>query len=348
MYRASLKRMGPMGMMRFIILGLLLQSSVGYGHALAPSLLSVTLSTDTEGWVVWKEPSNRARGSELAPVFPAGCKRQQDPTISLEGNAVEYRWPLRCDRSLMGRRILIQGLDESPLSVLVEVSGPHGHYGSQLLGREQPFFRLPAQTETTASAWQTVTTYLSSGIYHLWSGWDHLLFVFALFVLLKKTPGVLLGAVTAFTVGHSVTLAAVSLGWIGVNSQWVEQAIAVSLLFMAFELLSSQREGKGVSITRWPYLLTGGFGLLHGLGFASVLSELLSRNATKLLPLMSFNIGIEIGQCILLLLLAGLLAMGQKIPYSHIAHRVLRWRRVVVGYGIGMMSMYWLMMRGWG
>lgn len=323
---------------------LLLISSWANGHALAPSLLSVTLLTEMQGSVLWKESSNRTQGENLAPVFPSNCTRVADPDVSTEGKAVLYRWQFLCDTSLMGERISIQGLETSNLSVFVEVSGPTEEYTSKLLGRDQPSFVVPK----TYSWWREATHYVSSGIQHLWAGWDHLLFVFALFILLRKSPKVLLGAVTAFTLGHSLTLAAVSLGWMVVSSVWVEQGIALSILFMAVELLNPNKQWLGMSIKRYPYLLTVSFGLLHGLGFASVLNEMLSSNHTKLLPLISFNIGIEIGQCILLLLLAGLMVVSQKIPQQIVDKRFLLWRRVLIGYGIGMMSMYWLIIRGLG
>jgi len=217
--------------------------------------------------------------------------------------------------------------------VLVDFGDIAGNRTSTLLGSARDSFVIPHKI----TAETVVTEYGLSGILHLLLGWDHVLFVVGLFLLLRRHLRKLLLAVTAFTLGHSVTLVIVSLGFIPVGGVLIESFIALSILFLALEILNPSLQQWRFSIKKAPYFLTAGFGLIHGCGFAAVLTEMLSNKATKLLPLVSFNVGIELGQCIILLVLLVLLWVSKFVP------RRLQWSSRWIGYGMGVMSVYWLL-----
>jgi hydrogenase/urease accessory protein HupE len=188
--------------------------------------------------------------------------------------------------------------------------------------------------------WEVVQTYTLLGIEHILTGIDHLLFVLALVILVKGTRR-LLWTVTAFTIAHSITLALATLGVINVPGPPVEATIALSIVFVASEIIAQARGREGLA-ARKPWLVAFSFGLLHGLGFAGALAEVgLPQNAIPL-ALLFFNVGVEIGQ---LLFIAGVLA------FAHLAKRVAGgWVQpaavsVAAAYAIGGIASYWTIER---
>jgi len=191
---------------------------------------------------------------------------------------------------------------------------------------------------------------------------SHLLFVFGLFVLLYQQRRKMLLAVTAFTVGHSASLFVIGLDFAPAMGIWIEILIALSITFLALEILNESANANGnintnnvvFGIKNHPYRLTAFFGLIHGCGFALVLKEMLSNTSDKLLPLISFNVGIELGQCIMLVLFMGASVLlnkldylsRYKIKYPVLLKRVSRLVMPFCGYSLGVMSMYWVVLRG--
>ena len=181
--------------------------------------------------------------------------------------------------------------------------------------------------------------YLEFGIEHLLAGLDHVLFVIALMVLITDRWR-LVATITAFTIAHSITLALSTFELLQISQSAVEALIALSLLFMAVEMLS-----KTSSLTaNYPWLISFGFGLIHGLGFAGVLREVGLPDDAALWALLLFNIGLEIGQ---LMVVAACLFLGFLIRY---------WRRKITAadvslsnllpaYFIGPISVWWLLQR---
>ena len=148
------------------------------------------------------------------------------------------------------------------------------------------------------------------GVEHILFGVDHLLFVLALLILVKGWRK-LVGTITAFTVAHSITLAAATLGFVHVPSKPVEATIALSIVFVACEIVH-RRQGRSGLTETWPWVIAFSFGLLHGLGFASALREVgLPQNAIPL-ALLFFNIGVELGQLLFIGVVMAVIALAVR------------------------------------
>ena len=174
----------------------------------------------------------------------------------------------------------------------------------------RPWIEIP-----TAPGFQVVVvTYVMHGIEHILFGMDHLLFVFAL-ILIVRSRRVLLLTVTAFTLAHSITLSLATLGVVHVPGPPVEAAIALSILLLACEIIRLQR-GHTSLTARWPWVVAFSFGLLHGFGFASALTEIGLPQGDIPLALFAFNVGVEIGQLIFIGLLVGAWACAARISFS--------------------------------
>jgi hydrogenase/urease accessory protein HupE len=192
--------------------------------------------------------------------------------------------------------------------------------------------------EASAGAWEVARTYLILGVEHILFGIDHLLFVLAL-LLVVKGAGRVVATVTAFTIAHSITLAAATLGLVRVPGPPVEAMIALSIVFVAAEIVHGARGRPGLTARR-PWVVAFTFGLLHGLGFAGALSEVgLPQNAIPL-ALFFFNVGVELGQ----LLFIGAFAVAALVIARA---RILwpRWLEIAPAYPIGSIAMFWVLQR---
>ena len=217
-----------------------------------------------------------------------------------------------------------------------------------------PGFVVPAQPSLS----RVMTEYSVLGAEHIWSGLDHLLFVFGLLLLVGFGARLLI-TVTAFTVGHSITLALVTLGFLSYPVALVEFMIALSIFVLALALtkdgVSAQPSPKPGLFKRHPWWLAGGFGLLHGMGFAGALADIGLPQNNVPLALLFFNIGIEVGQAVfvLLIFIAGwVLKAPSRQPrvlartnLVKIQNRQDPWRLLLV-YGLGGLSVMWCIERG--
>jgi hydrogenase/urease accessory protein HupE len=182
------------------------------------------------------------------------------------------------------------------------------------------------------------------GVEHILLGFDHLMFVLAL-VLLVRNPGRLFGAITAFTVAHSITLAGTTFGWVRLPSSPVEAVIALSIMFVAVEIMRV-RAGKISLTAMMPWLASFAFGLLHGFGFAGALREIGMPEDAAPLALLFFNLGVEAGQvAFIAAVLLVMFAWRRFAPPSFNTPRVgdIAWRTPV--YIIGITSAYWFVER---
>jgi hydrogenase/urease accessory protein HupE len=182
-------------------------------------------------------------------------------------------------------------------------------------------------------------TYLKLGIEHIFSGIDHLLFVLGL-VLIVGPGGRLVKTITAFTLAHSITLGAATLGWVQVPQAPVEAAIALSILFLAAELAHRQRGRSGLT-AQYPWLVALTFGLLHGFGFAGALTEVGLPSQDIPPALLFFNLGVEIGQ---LAFVFTVLVVQVGIKRLSAGYQP-RWLTSVPAYGIGIMASFWCFQR---
>ncbi len=226
----------------------------------------------------------------MEPRFPETCTYIGEPITVQTGGAFVERARIRCQHGLDGERMAIAGLEGTQTDVLVRIETRNGAVWNARL--------TPAAPEVTvaaASNWFAVaSTYLGLGITHILFGVDHLLFVFCLLLLVRDTRKLLL-TVTAFTVAHSITLTAATLGIVHVPAAPVEATIALSIVFLARELLSGEANRSGVTRS-YPWVVAFSFGLLHGLGFASALAEIGLPQGEIPLALFAFNLGVELGQ----------------------------------------------------
>ena len=188
------------------------------------------------------------------------------------------------------------------------------------------------------SAWAVAATYLKLGVEHILLGVDHLLFVLALILIARNTRE-LIKAITAFTVAHSITLAGATLGFVHVPPKPVEAAIALSIAFVALEIVRA-RDGEPGIAARAPWLVAFAFGLLHGFGFAGALSEIGLPAGHIPVALLFFNVGVEIGQLLFVAVVLSLAALVRLVrrPLPH-------WAGLVPPYLIGSLAMFWVIQR---
>ena len=192
--------------------------------------------------------------------------------------------------------------------------------------------------EATPGSLQVARAYTLLGVEHILRGVDHLLFVLAL-MLLVRDKWLLVKTITAFTVAHSVTLAAATLGWMRVSQPPVEAVIALSIVFLAAELAKQGRAEAGLTV-RHPWIVAFVFGLLHGFGFAGALREVGLPESDVPLALLTFNIGVELGQ---LLFIAGVLLVLALL--GRVRTRSPAWTHAMPAYAIGTMATFWLLQR---
>ena len=292
-------------MRRLIPLALVLAASA-QAHRLAPSYLELREQRPGEFAVLWRTPEVVARGARLEPALP--CDAQGEPQHVLEASARVLRTRLVCRAGLVGQELRVDGLAGSGTDAIVHVVFADGREMRGILSAAKPSLRVPARE----SALSVAVGYLRFGALHLVSGVDHVLFVLGLLALLRGGRRLLV-AVTAFTLGHSATLVAASLGWIRMPAPPVEVAIAISLIALAAALAQPDR-GASSLLARRPALLPFGFGLLHGLGFAGALAAAGLPGHALPLALFSFNVGIELGQLALVAFAWPALALLTRLP----------------------------------
>ena len=318
------------------VLGLALAQS-SFAHRFAPSLLKVTEIATLQYNMVWKTPAQGVSNVPLQPLWPDVCEVKNASEPQLEGTGAVTSWQLDCaelgEEGLIGQTLGVSGLGANQASAMVMVSLLDGRQYQQVLNAEQPEFVVPAES----SAGEVMSDYALLGMEHIWSGIDHLLFVFGLLLLVGGGKR-LLWTITAFTVGHSITLSLVTLGYFDYPVALVEFAIALSIFVLAVELTRTERRD---ALWRNPWWLAGGFGLLHGMGFAGALAETGLPQDNVPLALLFFNVGIEIGQ---IAFIAAVLAIWYVIrkPLAPWQDRLLP----VPVYILGVLSVMWCIERG--
>ena len=315
----------------------LLVTQFAQAHRFAPSLLKVSEIGPNQYHMVWKTPAQGTSNVPLRPEWPPSCEVRNASPPQLEGTGKVSSWQLYCtdlgEDGLVGETLGISGLGANQASAMVMVALLDGRQYQEVLNAEQPEFVIPAQS----SAGEVMSDYSLLGMDHIWSGIDHLLFVFGLLLLVGGGTR-LLWTITAFTVGHSITLSLVTLGFFDYPVALVEFAIALSIFVLAVELTRTSRHDI---LWRNPWWLAGGFGLLHGMGFAGALAETGLPQDNVPLALLFFNVGIEIGQ---IAFIAAVLALWYVLrrPLATWQDRLLP----VPVYILGALSAMWCIQRG--
>ena len=311
---------------------LLLFATQGNAHEVRPGYLRIQ-QVDAETFdVLFRVPARGDLRLGLYARLPEHCQARGEPRAYQQGGAFVERWVAVCEGGITGHDVAIDGLS----ATLTDVLGRYERLdGTTQIARLTP--SNVAFTVTDSENWQEVaTTYLVLGVEHILLGIDHLLFVLALLMIVEGWRK-LVATVTAFTLAHSITLAAATLGWVHMPQSPVEAVIALSILFVAAEIVH-WRQGKPGITRQKPWLVAFTFGLLHGFGFAGALTEIGLPEHAIPLALLFFNLGVEAGQ--LLFILAVMLAwqLLRRAPLPEWA-----WRIPV--YGIGTMAAFWTIER---
>jgi hydrogenase/urease accessory protein HupE len=284
--------------------------------------------------VVFKTPMQGDLRLSLDVAF-SGKIAITEPVVSyMMDGAMLQTWRIQAIEPLTGQHVGIDGLQNTMTDALVRVEFADGRTWVQRLTPTQPHALIP----TAPNSWAVAKTYLLLGIEHILIGIDHLLFVLGVLLLARRVRPVI-GAITAFTVAHSITLAASTLGLVHVPSKPVEAVIALSIVFVAVEIIHA-RSGKAGLAARMPWVMAFGFGLLHGFGFADALSEIGMPEGQIPIALLFFNVGVEAGQ---LVFIAAMLALAALVRASRIP--LPRWGALVLPYLIGCLAMSWTIQR---
>lgn len=311
-------------------------------HALEPGFLELQHIGGEEWRVTWRKPQVAGRPMPIDALLPDNCQPRQGPAPSFDGRAFITGWIAACRGGLAGGTIHIEGLDRTRTDVLVRYTlAQQVSARAMRLTAASPGFVVPA----APSAYAVVNSYFALGVDHILKGVDHLMFVFLLLLLIRDWWK-LLAAVTSFTVAHSFSLAAASLGLIVVPAPPVEAIVALSIVFLASELLHPPGEEKRLS-ERYPWVVAFAFGLLHGLGFARALLEVGLPEGEVPLALLAFNVGVEAGQLLFIAVILGLgVALARLYPSvarSFVAPASAGLR--VVSYGFGTLAAFWVVQR---
>ncbi|MEZ5502203.1 MAG: HupE/UreJ family protein [Halioglobus sp.] len=323
-------------MLLVLVLGLC-AVQVAQAHRFAPSLLKVDETAPLQYNMVWKTPAQGVSNVPLRPVWPEACEVVNASEPQLEDTGVVTSWQLQCAKlganGLVGQTLGVAGLGANQASAMVMVTLLDGRRYQQVLDTEKSGFVVPAES----TAGDVMSDYTRLGIEHIWMGIDHLMFVFGLLLLVGGGTR-LLWTITAFTVGHSITLSLVTLGFFDYPVALVEFLIALSIFVLAVELT---RTAKHDALWRNPWWLAGGFGLLHGMGFAGALAETGLPQDNLPLALLFFNVGIEIGQLAFIFLVLAIWHVIRK-PLAPFGDRLMP----IPVYILGAMSAMWCIERG--
>ena len=312
--------------------------SLSSAHELQPGYLESRLIDKHEYSVIWKVPANRGRPMAIAARLPENCTPQMPEQPIWDGAAYVSRWRANCPGGMEGGIIQIDGLANTSTDVLVRFDYADGVNEARRLTPGNPSFTVPTQP----NPFEVARAYLLLGVEHILSGFDHLLFVLALLLLVKGSRRILL-TVTAFTVAHSLTLAVATLGLIHVGGPPVEATIALSIMFIAAEIIQS-RHGKPGLTERYPWVVAFTFGLLHGFGFAGALTELGLPQRSIPVALLLFNVGVEIGQLLFIAATFAVAALARQFA-SRINVPRPEWAWAVPPYAIGSVAAFWVIQR---
>lgn len=319
------------GLIRLTMM-LCLLPSLSWADEIRPAFLSLVEQANHHYQVTFKVPLHSGTRLSLQAQFPPQC-HQIAPIAMVQNELISnQQWEIQCPASLAGESIQIQGLANTRTDVLLRIEFEDGSLSMQRFTPAQTALTIDAPDDRTSIA----ANYTIMGIEHILIGWDHLLFVLCL-VFIAGTPKRILVTITGFTLAHSLTLLATSLNWLQVPVAPVEAVIALSILFLAAELLKPHK----TSLTwRYPALVSSTFGLIHGFGFAAVLTEIGLPQNGFVIALLFFNVGVELGQVIFisgLLIAAWLISQFWRVKQQDLLQ--------VTAYTVGTVSAFWLVER---
>ena len=301
---------------------------------LRPAYLQLTEVKQNVFSVLWKVPANGQQRLSLNVKFDNKGSVVQEPISGFVAGTHIENWQVAFSNGLPGQRISIDGLSRTSTDVLLRIEYKDGATLTHRFTPAEPHYTVTDKPTLS----QTAYTYLVLGIGHILLGIDHLLFVLALLLLIDNTRKLII-TITFFTIAHSITLSLASLNVIHIPVPPVEAMIALSIVFVASEIIRVQ-QGHDSLTFRKPWIVAFSFGLLHGLGFAAALGEIgLPDNAIPL-ALVLFNVGVEIGQLLFIFAFLLLSYLITKLDFIQAAS----WRRIPP-YLIGSLASFWVIER---
>ena len=325
-----------MKVLRAIVFGsltLLFAAPAAEAHDARPAYLEITEASAGRYEVVWRTPLLSGQRLPVELAFPAETRNVVEPVERLlSDSVVERRVVDFGSNGLAGKRIDFPGLQLTISDVLVRVTQRDGTHWTELVKPGQPWIEMRARQGVLA----ITGAYVSHGMRHILNGFDHLLFVFALMLIVRK-GSLLVKTITSFTVAHSITLGLATLGMIHVPAPPVEATIALSIMLLATEIARLSR-GLPSLTSRFPWTVAFCFGLLHGLGFAGALTEIGLPQGDVPLALLSFNVGVELGQLSFVAAVLAAYFLMMRVP---LPGRVIQYARPAAYYAIGTLSAFW-------
>jgi hydrogenase/urease accessory protein HupE len=304
-----------------------------------PGYLQLT-QLDRETYdVLWKVPAiDESTTLKAKPQFPDGTEALTEVRSTFSRGVTVQRWRIRVPDGLDGQAILFSQLSETRIDVLARLVRLDGTVQLERILPVSPSF----VGKPSPGPLEVVTTYTVLGIEHILSGFDHLLFVLALVLLVQGTRRLLV-TITAFTAAHSLTLAGATLGWLQVPGPPIEASIALSIVFVASEIVHA-RQGRYSVTQHYPWVVAFTFGLLHGFGFAGALAQVGLPQSAIPIALLFFNIGVEIGQLLFVGAVLGVMAVVWRAGHRfQLSQPAWTWR--IAPYAIGALASFWLVER---
>ena len=322
---------------RLLPLLLLLLSYDATAHDARPAYLEVRQTSPTRYDLLWRIPVTAGMPLPVMLKLPEGVQNLTEPSVRELPDSLLERRVVEAPGGLSGKRIEFPGLQGTIADVLVRVQPLDGEMTTTLVRSSQPWVDIAAPT---GGALAVFTAFVGHGVAHILFGYDHLLFVLALMLIVRNTRALIL-TVTAFTVAHSITLALAALGVVHVPGPPVEAAIAFSIVLVAAEILRLRAGQPSLTASR-PWLIAFCFGLLHGFGFAGALSEIGLPRSELPLALFGFNVGVELGQLAFIASVLALVAVARKVrALGPVADLSARW----APYAIGSLAAFWFVER---
>ncbi len=315
------------------VLALLLFPATAGAHDTRPLYVEISERDQQTFSVMWKVPITVAATNVPDIRLPESCQA----TAPATGGKTTRRQMYRCDTDLSNESISIQYPRYNPsISTLIHFTRLSGETYSVVLSPDKSVWQIPEKEQI----WKIAREYMALGIKHIWQGYDHLLFIVCL-VLLSGTFKRILVTVTGFTVAHSITLALAALEVVRVSVAPVEASIALSIVFVAMELA---RDKRHTLTWRYPIAVSSTFGLLHGFGFAAVLTEIGLPQTEIPAALLFFNVGVEIGQIAFVAAAVALFVAGKRVApvlREMTFHQLLSRTQRPAAYVVGVLALFW-------
>jgi hydrogenase/urease accessory protein HupE len=316
-----------------LLAGFCFVSSLVNAHEVRPSFLEIVQQTEDTYRVMWKVPAKGDLRLGLYVEFPDSTKILNTPTEVFSGGSYIKRLTIQDELGLFDKKITILGLEATLTEALVRIEHLDGTLQVERLMPDNPVLTV----KRSPTLGEVVSTYFNSGVKHIWGGLDHLLFLVCLLFIAGTGKRIFI-TVTGFTLAHSLTLVLSALDIVQVAIKPVEVIIALSIAFLATEIIRPKRD----SLTwRYPIAVSASFGLLHGFGFAAMLNEIGLPQTEVAGGLLSFNLGVEAGQ----LAVIAAIILGTKLLMYFQPNFSSQHFEKPAAYCVGSLACYWMIER---